>query len=249
MKVSIITICYNSGKTLEDTLKSIAGQTYGDIEYIIIDGASKDNTLSIINKHRSTVNILISEPDEGIYDAMNKGIKRATGDIIGILNSDDVYFDKDAVKNVVDSFIVTGADAVFGDLHYVKANDINSVVRFWKASPYKLNAFSKGWHPPHPTFFVKRNVYDNYGVFDVSFDVSADFELMLRFIGKHQIKTHYLPLVLVKMRTGGESNKSIKNIITGNRNIARAFKKNNLSYPVYYPIARLLPKLLQFVKR
>src|SRR3569833_1912065 len=137
MKVSIITICYNSGKTLEDTLKSIAGQTYGDIEYIIIDGASKENTLSIINKHRSTVNILISEPDEGIYDAMNKGIKRATGDIIGILNSDDVYFDKDAVKNVVDSFIVTGADAVFGDLHYVKANDINSVVRFWKASPYK----------------------------------------------------------------------------------------------------------------
>lgn len=249
MKISIITVCYNSAKTLEDTIQSVMGQTYGDIEYIIIDGASTDGTLQILNKYKEDIDVLVSEPDKGIYDAMNKGIAKATGSIIGILNSDDVFFDNHTIQKVVDAFNTSGAEAVFGNLYYVKADDTNSVVRFWKSSPYKANGFSKGWHPAHPAFFVKKNVYEKYGVFDTTFNISADFELMLRFIAKHHIKTFYTSTVFVRMRVGGASNKNIKNIITGNKNIARAFKKNNIHYPAYYPVARLLPKLLQFVKR
>lgn len=249
MKISIITVCYNSAKTIEDTIRSVLAQTYDNIEYIIVDGLSKDETLAVVNKYKDKIGVIISERDKGIYDAMNKGILMATGDVIGILNSDDVFFDNNTLQNVIDAFNSSNADAVFGNLYYVKADDVNTVVRFWKGSPYKKNGFSRGWHPAHPSFFVKRWVYEKYGVFDLRFDVSADFELMLRFIAKHNIKTAYFNEALVRMRVGGNSNKSIKKIYTGNVNIARAFKKNNVHYPFYYPLVRLAPKLLQFIKR
>lgn len=247
MKVSIITVCYNSASTIEDTIKSVLDQTYRDIEYIIVDGASRDDTLSIIDRYKGRFARVVSEKDDGIYDAMNKGISMATGDIVGLLNSDDVYASPQVVEEVVRGFAESGVDAIFGDVCYVKRDDLDSVVRYWKSSPYKEGAFSRGWHPPHPALFIRRGVYSRYGLFDTAYDVSADFELMLRFIGKHEVKTRYLSGVLVKMRMGGVSNNSLKNMIVGNRNIKKAFSKNDQAYYFWYPFLRLVPKLLQYI--
>jgi len=248
-KVSIITITYNSEKTLDDTIKSVLSQTYKDIEYIIVDGASTDGTIGIIKKYENEISKFISEPDEGIYDAMNKGLKLATGYIVGILNSDDVYYDNKVIEKVVDKFKKEAVDSVYGDLYYVKENDLNEVVRYWKSSDFKQGSFAKGWHPPHPTFFVKREIYHKYGLFDLDMKVSADFELMLRFLEKYKISIAYIPSVIVRMRTGGESNKSIKNIITGNKSILKAFDKNDIEVNKFiYPFYRFVPKIFQVLK-
>ena len=249
MKISIITTTYNSAVTVKDTLQSVNAQTYHNIEHIIVDGASKDNTLDIVREYGKRVAKVISEPDKGIYDAMNKGIREATGDIIGILNSDDVYASESVLANVMRLFDDENCDGVYGNLNFVRATNLNEVVRLWKSSPYKPTGFSKGWHPPHPTFFVRKEIYNNYGLFDISLDVSADFELMLRFIEKHKIDVCFLDEVLVKMRYGGESTGSIKKIIAGNKNIMKAFKKNDLDVSYLYPFYRLLPKLKQFIPK
>lgn len=248
MKISLVTITYNSDMTFRDTIQSVLSQTYSDIEYIIIDGLSSDSTLDIIREYELAFgNRLkwISEKDNGIYDAMNKGIKMATGDIVGILNSDDLFLDNRVVEDIVNAFDVF-TDAICGNLYFVKSDDINSVVRVWKGSPYR--SFSKGWHPAHPTFYVRREVYEKYGLFDTSFDVSADFELMLRFIEKYHITVKYLNRYMVKMRVGGESTGSLKNIIKGNKNIIRAFKKNEMKVSFLYPIMRLFPKSINILK-
>jgi glycosyltransferase involved in cell wall biosynthesis len=247
MKVSVITACFNSEATIGDTLESVASQTYKNVEHIIIDGNSKDNTLQIV-KRFPHVSKIISEPDNGIYDAMNKGIKSSTGDIISILNSDDFFNNKNVLENVLTGFCSSGASIVYGNLYYVSKANTKKIIRTWKTSPYKANAFVYGWHPPHPALFAKKEVYDKYGLFDTSLNISADFELMLRFIEKYKVKTFYLDKFLVKMRTGGASNPNIKNIIANNLNIKKAFKKNNIPYKVYYPAFRLMPKLLQFFK-
>jgi len=249
MKISIITTTYNSAVTVKDTLQSVNAQTYHNIEHIIVDGASKDNTLDIVREYGKRVAKVISEPDKGIYDAMNKGIREATGDIIGILNSDDVYASESVLANVMRLFDDENCDGVYGNLNFVRATNLNEVVRLWKSSPYKPTGFSKGWHPPHPTFFVRKEIYNNYGLFDISLDVSADFELMLRFIEKYKIDVCFLDEVLVKMRYGGESTGSIKKIIAGNKNIMKAFKKNDLDVSYLYPFYRLLPKLKQFITK
>ncbi len=250
MKVSIVTITYNSEKTLKDTIESVVGQTYRDIEYIIVDGNSTDKTIEIVNSYGDKISKFISEKDNGIYDAMNKGLRLATGDIVGILNSDDVYFDKYVIENVVKRFEEKLVDSVYGDLYYVEENDLSKVVRYWKSSDFKEGSFAKGWHPPHPTFFVKREVYEKYGLFDLEMKVSADFELMLRFLEKHRISTTYLPKVLVRMRTGGESNRSIKNIIAGNKSILSAFDKNRIKVnKLMYVFYRFVPKIIQMIKR
>ncbi len=249
MKISIITATYNSAATIKDTLLSVNAQTYHNIEHIIVDGASKDNTLDIVREYGKRVAKVISEPDKGIYDAMNKGIREATGDIIGILNSDDVYASESVLANVMRLFDDENCDGVYGNLNFVRATNLNEVVRLWKSSPYKPTGFSKGWHPPHPTFFVRKEIYNNYGLFDISLDVSADFELMLRFIEKYKIDVCFLDEVLVKMRYGGESTGSIKKIIAGNKNIMKAFKKNDLDVSYLYPFYRLLPKLKQFITK
>ena len=248
MKISIITATFNSEKTLRDTIESILSQTYSNIEYIIVDGISKDNTLDIIKEYESKFNgrlRWISEKDNGLYDAMNKGIKMATGDVIGILNSDDLLLNSEVIEKYAAAFD-DQTDAIFSNLYFVKAKDISKVVRVWKGSPYK--SFLKGWHPAHPTFYVRKSIYDKLGGFDISFDVSADFELMLRFIEKEKIRTKYLDLFSVKMRMGGESTKSLKNILKGNKNIFRAFRKNGLNVNYLYTVRRFTPKLLNLMK-
>jgi glycosyltransferase involved in cell wall biosynthesis len=202
--------------------------------------------MGIVRAYGNSISRVISEPDEGIYDAMNKGIKAASGDIIGILNSDDFYHNEQVLSDIVNAFENDDADAVYGDLVYVGKNDTNKIIRYWKPNPYNPGDFLKGWHPPHPSFFVKKEVYAKYGVFDRSFGVSADFELMLRFVEKYKIKIKYLPKLLVRMRVGGESNRSLRNIIQGNINCIRAFKKNGLKIGIFYPLTRLLPKISQF---
>lgn len=248
MKISLITVTYNSSKTLSATLSSVLFQTYSDIEYIVVDGLSEDNTVSIIEEYSHLFAgrlRFLSEPDKGIYDAMNKGIQMATGDIIGILNSDDLLMDDDVLKDIALAFD-DKTDAICGNLYFVDVNDVNHVVRIWKGSPYR--SFTKGWHPAHPTFYARRQVYEKYGAFDITFDLSADFELMLRLIEKYHICIKYVDRYMVKMRVGGESTGSIQNIIKGNKNIIKAFKKNGVSVSLFYPIIRLFPKAVNLMK-
>lgn len=249
MKFSIITVCFNSESTLETTIQSVISQTYKNIEYIIVDGNSKDNTISIIKQYNSNVTKWISEPDKGLYDAMNKGVSMATGDVIGLINSDDLFCDNRAIDKVVSVFNKNpNLQSVYADLFYVSQDNTNKIIRHWKTGEYKR--FNKGWHPAHPTFYVKREVYLKYGLFDLNFKLAADFEIMLRFLEKHKISTIYLKEPLVKMRLGGETNKSLSNILEQNKECLKAFEKNNLKVSkVLYPLNRLFPKLQQFVNK
>ncbi len=244
MKISIITITYNSGKTVEDTLKSVAAQSYQNIEHLVIDGASTDNTLDIV---RSFPNVkVISEPDKGIYDAMNKGVKAASGDIIGILNSDDYYTDTEVISKVITAFNDTHSQSVYGDLQYVDKENTDVVVRNWVSGDFNRKNLTMGWMPPHPTFFLKREVYENSGIFNLDFKIGADVEFILRTLGKDQITTHYIPEVLVKMRTGGESNRSLKNRFQLLKEYHKAYKLNKLEYKFYTIPYRIISKIPQF---
>lgn len=247
MKISIITATFNSSSTIEVCINSVNQQTYIDIEHIIIDGASTDNTLEVIKNTHNRIYRIISEADLGIYDAMNKGIAIATGDIIGILNSDDFLASDDIIATIAQTFEKEKIDAVFGNLDFVDPNNTKKVIRKWKSSPFKEGSFANGWHLPHPTFYVRREVYEKYGKFDISLNVSSDFEIMLRFLERYKIKTHYLDRIIVKMRYGGESTGSLRKIITGNRNIIKAFKKNGIKVSPFYPFIRLIPKLKEFI--
>ncbi|PCE62598.1 glycosyltransferase family 2 protein [Sediminicola luteus] len=244
--VSIVTGTYNSASFIADCVSSINTQDYPKIEHIIIDGLSKDNTIQIIKNTPNRVTKIISEPDDGIYDAMNKGLKLAKGNIIGILNSDDFYNDSKVLSMVAKTFEETGADCVFGDLYYVTAENTDKIVRKWVTGNYYPNAFRKGWHPAHPSFFVKREVYEKYGYFDTELRLAADFELMLRFLEIHQLKPAYIPFPMVRMRLGGATSKNLTNIINGNKECIEAFRKNGVRPPMAYPIVRLVPKLKQY---
>jgi glycosyltransferase len=248
MKVSIITVVYNNKNTIKDAIESVLNQTYKNIEYIIIDGGSTDGTVDIIKSYGDKIDKFISEKDNGIYDAMNKGLKLATGDIVGILNSDDFYASNDVIERVVKEFIEKKVDSVYGDLVYVNAKNTDKIVRYWKSKPFKEGLFQKGWHPAHPTFFVKKEIYDKYGVFNLNFKIAADYELMLRFLEKHKISSSYIPEVFVKMRVGGESNQSIKNIIKANLESYKAWKENDLQISPIRMLAKPLSKVLQYYK-
>lgn len=247
MKVSIITISFNSAETLQDTIHSVAMQSYSDIEYIIIDGGSTDETLDIINKNYRTISYWVSEPDKGIYDAMNKGIRMATGDIIAILNSDDFYVHTDVISQVVEHFQRSGADSVYGDIQYIDRYEPNRVVRNWVSGYYQRHKFLLGWMPPHPAFFVKRTIYETCGNFDTRLKTSADYELMLRFLFKHKISTQYLPELIVHMRAGGVSNQSWKKRILANLEDRRAWKLNGLRPYFFTAILKPLRKINQFL--
>ena len=249
MKVSIVTPTYNSAKTIVDTILSVNKQDYTHIEHIIIDGGSKDNTLELIRNTPNRVKKIISEPDKGIYDAMNKGVALATGDIVGILNSDDFYNSNDVIAKVVKTFQEGEYEGVYGDLEYVDARNTNRVVRYWESKAYKEGLFKKGWHPAHPTFFVKKEVYDKYGNFNLKYKIGADYEIMLRFIEKNRIKVAYIPETLVKMRVGGASNQSIKNIIKANIECYNAWKDNGLSILPFVFILKPLSKTLQYLRK
>jgi len=202
------------------------------VEHVIVDGGSADGTLDVIERYQADIAHLIKGPDRGIYDAMNKGILAATGDVVGILNADDFYAHGDVLAKVVEVFTDKTIDSCYGDLVYVDAADTGRVVRSWHAGPYDLNRFHWGWMPPHPTFFVRKRVYEKYGLFNLNLGSAADYELMLRFLLKHRIKVAYIPEVLVHMRVGGVSNSSLKNRLRANANDRRAWEVNGLKpYP------------------
>jgi len=250
MKISIITVVRNNASTIKDTIDSVLKQTYSNVEYIVIDGSSTDGTIEIIQGYKKYIKKFISEKDKGVYDAMNKGINLATGDVIGLLNGDDVYFDETVLQNVANAFKKNESDCVYGDLYYVERNNLDEIVRYWKSSKFKKGSFARGWHPPHPTFFVKKEVYSKYGLYDIEMKVSADFDLMLRLLEKYNITSHYLPTILVRMRTGGMSNKTIKNIIISNQSILRSFDKYKIKINKFmYLIYRLLPKVMQMIRK
>lgn len=246
MKFSIITVSYNAASTIGDTLKSIAQQSYDSIEHIIIDGASSDDTSSIIAAFPHVASF-ISEKDKGIYHAMNKGIEMATGDVVGILNADDLYSHRDVIHNVAELFKDSSVDAVYADLNFVDSIDTSKVQRKWRSGIYKISDFYWGWMPPHPTFFVRRNLYLKYGMFNTVLNSSADYELMLRLLLKHKIKTAYLQDVIVNMRQGGKSTASIKNRLIANQEDRMAWVINGLKPHYFTLILKPLRKIKQFI--
>lgn len=228
MKISIITVAFNAARTLADTLHSVASQTHPEIEHIVVDGASTDGTLDIVARHGGHIARLVSEPDRGIYDAMNKGIGLATGEVIGFINSDDFYADDTALSHVAEAFSDPAIDACFADLVYVDQHNPSRIVRYWKSCSYRSGLFKHGWVPPHPTFFVRRSVYERLGGFNIGFRLAADMELMVRFLAVHKIHSVYVPRTLIKMRMGGETNRSFSNVIHQNQEIMAALKQHGL---------------------
>jgi len=249
VKVSVITVCYNSAKTVQDTLNSVAGQSHPSIEYLIIDGQSKDSTLTMIESTMSRLpraTLVVSEKDKGIYDAMNKGWMRATGDIVGYLNSDDVFATPDAVAKIAETFEKTGADIVYGNIVYTKQNDLGRVTRNWRSGVMPRTGMRLGWHPPHPAFYVKRDVFEKVGGFNLDFPISADYELMVRMIAKFQLKTAWCDHTIVLMREGGNSNSGLKAVYKGNIECWKAWEVNGLKPSPAMIIGKLTSKLLQY---
>lgn len=212
MKISVITVAFNSAKTIKDTLASVAAQTHPHIEHIVIDGASSDHTLEQVRLHGQHVKVLISEPDAGIYDAMNKGLAAATGDYVGFLNADDLLASSTAVAAIATAASL-GNDAVYGDLVYVRQDQVTYVVRHWRSSPFHASSLRFGWMPPHPTFYVKRSLVKDLGGFDISLKIAADYDFMMRCLTRPGTRAAYVPEVLVSMRMGGVSNRSIRSML------------------------------------
>ena len=249
MKISIITVCLNAERTIRTCLESIFSQKHLNRELIVVDGASSDGTLDILRGYGKEINKLITEPDDGLYFAMNKGLSIATGDVIGVLNADDLFADPQVLTRIAEVFLDDLVQCMYGDLLYVGEMDTEKVFRYWHSGKYAENAFRKGWHPPHPTFYIRQETYRRYGGFRERFRVSSDFEFMLRYLERYRLNVEYLPKVLVKMRLGGVSNNSVRNIVRGNRECAEAFRINGMSVPFAYPVIRLLPKIRQFVRK
>lgn len=245
MRISIITATYNSAATVADTLDSIASQDYPDIEHLIVDGLSSDNTLEIVKQYPH-VSSVVSGKDNGIYDAMNKGISRAGGEVIGILNSDDLYTHPEVISKVMRCFEDPAVDAVYGDLRYVDQQDISKTVRTWRSGTYTPRSFYWGWMPPHPAFFVRRRLYTDFGLFRTDFKTAADYEIMLRFLLKHNVNAAYLPENLVLMRAGGASNASMGQRLRANREDARAWAVNGLQPWPFTLVMKPLRKIGQF---
>ncbi|MFC1489462.1 glycosyltransferase family 2 protein, partial [Thermodesulfobacteriota bacterium] len=243
-KISVITVVHNAALTIRDCIESVKSQVH-KAEHIIIDGASTDGTLDIVKEYRTEIARVISEPDSGIYDAMNKGIPLATGDVVGFLNADDFYPDPEVLSNVADIFEDGRVESCYGDLVYVHPTKPEQTLRFWQSGEYDPERFYWGWMPPHPTFFVTRSTYEKHGYFNLDFGSAADYELMLRFLLKHRIRTAYIPAVLVKMRSGGTSNVSIRNRLLANKNDRLAWKENGLKphpWTLWFKPLRKIPQ-------
>lgn len=251
MKISVVTATRNRVKDLDATIRSLLAQTYTDWEYIVVDGASNDGTVDLLRSYADSLGDRlrwISEPDSGIYDAMNKGIKLATGDAVGFIGSGDTFFDELSLKTIADSLVNRQVDAVYGDLIFVQPANTDRVCRTWRGSQYRPGIFSGGWQPAHPTFFVRSRCFSEYGDFDTALAVSADFDLMFRYLEKFRISSHYIPRTLVRMLAGGESNGSLRNIMVAHRNIYKSFKKYGYSVPPLYSVRRVLPKIFNMIE-
>lgn len=239
MKITIITVSYNSEKTIRDTINSVLSQSSKQIEYIIVDGLSTDNTVDIIKSYeddfkKNEISFhWISEKDNGLYDAINKGIGLATGDIVGILNSDDFYIDNNVVDNIINSFNEHAIDCVYGNLLYVKSDDTNIITRTWKSKSFNKGLFEKSWTPAHPTFYCKKELYDKFGTYRTDFEIAADVELMYRFLDVHNSKSLYLGMDFIKMREGGISNRGIKSTITITKELKKSITENGGNFNVF----------------
>jgi glycosyltransferase involved in cell wall biosynthesis len=249
MKVSIITVTMNSEKYLSDCINSVRRQNYRDIEHIIIDGKSTDGTLNIIHQNLNHISYWISETDRGMYDAINKGLQMATGDVVGILNSDDMFATADAVKSIVDCFETTGTDSVYGDLVYVDACNTQKILRYWKGVSYKRSRFRYGWMPAHPTFYMRRELIEQYGIYENHYYTAADYEFMARYLFLHKVSSRYIDTMLVKMRSGGISNENLKSRLRANRRDFLAMRKNKIPFSFFVSILKPLIKLPQFNSR
>jgi len=250
MKVSIITVVFNGEHTIGDSLKSVASQRYSDIEHIVIDGASTDGTLEVIKANADRVTTLLSEPDSGIYDAMNKGVKLATGDVIGLLNADDVFHDDTIISQVVEAHRDEDIDACYADLVYVKENDLSQVTRYWRSRHYKKGLCFNGWMPAHPTLYLKRRVYDQVGLYNTGLRYQADLEFCARAFDIHSIRSNYVPKLWVRMRLGGVTNNSLSSMVNGNWESYRALRKLGLKKdPISYFAIKFGSKLPSFFRR
>lgn len=246
MKVSVITAVYSNQAFIHDAINSVLSQKNVELEYIIVDGGSTDGTVEAVLSYGDSISKFISEPDEGVYFALNKGISLATGDIIALLHSDDFYAHPYVLSQVVQAFQDTNCDAVYSNLYYVKGSDTNKIVRLWDSGVYKRSDFYRGWMPPHPAFFSRREVYLNFGGFNTLLKSAADYELMLRLIFKNNIKLHYIPKFFVKMRTGGASNRSMMNRLKANIEDRKAWQINGIKPKWYTLLMKPLLKLFQY---
>ena len=228
LKISIITVSFNSERTIANTIQSVISQNYPHIEYIVVDGASKDRTAEIINSYSEGIAKIISEPDKGMYDAMNKGILAATGDIVGILNSDDFFYDDQVISKVAQAFQDQETEATIGDIVFVKESSENEILRRYSSKKWTPAKFAWGYMPPHPSFFVKKSLFEKFGLYKTNFKIAADYELLIRFLLINKIKWRYFPLTTTKMRMGGLSTQGISSVITLNKEIARACRENGL---------------------
>jgi len=247
MKVTIITVSHNSAQTIQDTINSVRAQNYSNIEYIIIDGNSSDSTKAILRKNTTCIHEWVSEEDRGIYDAMNKGLEMATGDIIAFLNADDFFTYPGAVKDMVKYLKKENAASCYADLAYVDSKNTEKVLRKWVSGEYSDGMFLKGWMPPHPTFFVKKEVYQKYGGFKLDLGTAADYEIMLRFLHKHKISVAYLPKTIIKMRAGGVSNASLWSRLKANHIDRKAWKVNGLKPKLFTIPLKPLRKIVQYM--
>lgn len=243
--ISLITVTYNAADTIERCINSVAAQQYSNLEYIIIDGQSTDATPAIIHQYQQYISILVSEPDKGIYDAMNKGIALASGDIIGMLNADDSFADAHVLKEVSEAFATSGADIIYGDLDYVDKQ--HKIIREWRSGIYSQGSFNWGWMPPHPTFYARRELFETIGKYQPEYGSATDYELMLRFIHTNKATVYYINKVLVKMLVGGVSNKSIINRIKAWRNDFKAMRSNGLLFPYISIVLKPFRKITQFI--
>lgn len=249
MKITIITVCKNAEATIADCIRSVREQNHGDIEHWIIDGNSSDGTLEAIKRNGHSDQFLLSEKDSGLYDAMNKGLALATGEVIGFLHADDFFAHSHVLETVAQTMQQTAIDACYSDLTYISSNNSDHVVRYWKSESYRPGLLLKGWMLPHPTFFARRSIYEKLGNFDTQFSIGADWDLLLRFIEVNKIHTKYISDLWIKMRTGGTSNRSLSNIIKNNRQCWRAFAKNELRPSLLYPFYKPLHRLSQFINK
>jgi len=248
MKISIITVVWNNKETIKDAIDSVLSQTYENIEYIVVDGNSSDGTVEIVQGYGDKISTFVSEKDKGIYDGLNKGISLATGELIAFIHSDDLYASRSVIEDVMKQFELDASlDGVYGDLIYTHKHDTSKVLRYWKSKDFDSSLLKQGWMPAHPTFVLKKEVYDKYGNFDLDFKIAGDYDFMLRVLSAG-IKVKYIPQVLYKMRVGGESNKSLNNIIRKSREDLRALKNNGVG-GIFTLLVKNFSKVGQFLKK
>jgi glycosyltransferase involved in cell wall biosynthesis len=248
LHISVITAVFNRAATLGESLRSVHSQRWPEVEHIVIDGGSTDGGLAILDQHKSRIAKIISEPDGGLYDALNKGIRHASGDVVGFMHADDEFATPHALARIAQAFQDPDVGAVYGDLVYVKKNDVSRVVRYCRAGQYERGQLTQGWMPPHPTFYVRRGIYSRFGGFDTRYKIAADYENMLRILWRGRIKAAYIPEVLVRMRVGGTSNMSLFNILHKSREDYAAMRENGMG-GLQALLLKNVTKLPQFVSR